>query len=137
MKYTKTSNNDFKALSNPDVMMSLLDTPKHNVLHSLRKFILLPTVLLVAVLTRVQILSHNWYRKWLLTRANCKQIIIYLCKIYRQEKNEGNFFVSYLFFHIIFGSISQHNNSKPTVVTKTIIRNIVTCCCKECCFNNT
>lgn len=34
-------------------MMNLLDTPKHNVLHSLRKFIILPTMLLVAILTRV------------------------------------------------------------------------------------
>lgn len=39
MKSIETSNNSFSALSNPDLKMSLLDTPKHNVLYSLRKFI--------------------------------------------------------------------------------------------------
>lgn len=45
MKYIANSNNSFSPLSNPDIKMSLLDIPEHNVLHSLRKLIILSTVL--------------------------------------------------------------------------------------------
>lgn len=46
MQYIENSNNSFSALSNLHVKISLLDTPRHNVLHHLRKSIIFSTVLL-------------------------------------------------------------------------------------------